>query len=52
MKPLLIKSWFLARFLGVTDKPLGDGEFMAVRVRDLPEVSLWWPIVKGAEKVR
>lgn len=42
MKPLQTKSWFLARFLGVTDKPLGDGEFMAVRVRDLPEVKMWW----------
>lgn len=42
MTRLSIRSWQLARWRGVTDKPLGDGEFMAVRVRDLPEVKMWW----------
>jgi hypothetical protein len=44
MKPLRIRSWFLARFLGVTDRPAGDGEFMPVKIRDMPEVWLWWRI--------
>lgn len=42
MKRLSIRSWQLARWLGVTDKPLGGGEFMAVRVGDVGEVALWW----------
>jgi hypothetical protein len=41
---LTIRSWQLARWLGVKDKPLGDVEFMAVRVKDVGEYPLWWPI--------
>jgi len=49
MKPVTIRSWYLARLLGVTSEPLGS-EHIPVRVSDIPEVWLWWPVVKGARE--
>lgn len=40
---LTIRSWFIARWLGVTDRP-GVGDYMAVRVPDTGR-NLWWKVI-------
>jgi hypothetical protein len=45
MNPLLIRSWFLARFLGVTDRRgIWPGEYMPVRL-EAGGPQLWWRMV-------
>jgi hypothetical protein len=49
---LLIRSWFIARWLGVTDKPDEDGEFIPVKVSEMEDVWLWWAVQpKSMEEV-
>jgi hypothetical protein len=47
---LLIRSWFIARWLGVTDKP-PEGEFIQVQVGEFEDVWLCWPKVPKPAKV-
>jgi hypothetical protein len=45
MHPLLIRSWFIARFLGVTDRRgIGPGEYMPVRL-EAGGPQLWWRLI-------
>jgi hypothetical protein len=49
---LLIRSWFIARWLGVTDKPDDDDrEFIPVRL-EAGGPTLWWAVQpKSMEEV-
>lgn len=40
---LTIRSWFIARWLGVTDKP-ADGDYLWIDVPDIGR-NLWWKVV-------